>query len=630
MSQLLNNRYRVLETIASGGFGHTFLVEDIYLPSKRRCVLKQLKPVASNSQDYQAARERFEREAAILEQLGAQNPQIPQLYAYFSEAGQFYLVQEWIPGKTLAAKLESGQTFDEAQVRQILISLLGVVEYVHQNHVIHRDIKPSNIILRDPDELPILIDFGAVKEAINTVVNSGSNTAVTMAVGTPGYMPSEQAAGRPTYTSDLYSLGLTAIFMLTGKKPYQLESDPRTGEILWRRSAPNLHSHLSGVIDKAIRYSPQERFLSARHMGEALREDTNSASQTVIVAPNHSTPYHTTSQNTQQTLAVNSNAPQAIPQTRWLILLGAMGGVFLLGAVVTARNLFSRPIESESPPTISQTPETIREESSPEINQDELCQGQNGDCVTSNPLAEDPISLPETVAETPQKLPVDTPPQLPSELKTANIPTPKPSPVSTPSLPPVTPSPPATANPIPQNPPLEEKTPPEESAAIPSPRSTVIKKTSPESPTPVNPTPAKNNLPGFATGTPQEVVQSSLGQPTKNSKGYWGDTRALLYEDYIPNQVSLGYLFDRNSGRLRQTEASFSQSVELETMSGFLQKMLGESREEVEQELAKVYQRQSNSYTYQFTNPDGQALKGVIERNQHDRIYIGVWEADLH
>ena len=185
-------------------------------------------------------------------------------------------------------------------------------------------------------------------------------------------------------------------------------------------------------------------------------------------------------------------------------------------------------------------------------------------------------------------------------------------------------------NPIPQSSPPEEKTLPEESITTPLPRSTVTKKTSPEPSTPVNPTLQKNNLPGFATGTLQEVVQSSLGKPTKNSKGYWGDTRALLYEDYIPNQVSLGYLFDRNSGRLRQTEASFSQSVELETMSGFLQQMLGKSREDIEQELAKVYQRQSNSYTYQLTHPNGQALKGVIERNQHDRIYIGVWEADLH
>ena len=628
MSQLLNNRYRVLETIASGGFGHTFLVEDIYLPSKRRCVLKQLKPVASNSQDYQAARDRFEREAAILEQLGAQHPQIPQLYAYFSEAGQFYLVQEWIPGKTLAAKLESGETFDEAQVRQILISLLGVVEYVHQNHVIHRDIKPSNIILRDPDELPILIDFGAVKEAISTMVNSGSHTAVTMAVGTPGYMPSEQAAGRPTYTSDLYSLGLTAIFMLTGKKPYQLESDPRTGEILWRRSAPNLHSHLSGVIDKAIRYSPQERFLSARQMRESLGENTNSMSQTLVVAPHHSTSNNTTNQNTQHTLAVTPSSPQPLPQKRWLILLGAMGGVFLLGAVVMARNLFSRP--RESPPTISQTPETTQEKSSPEIDQDNSCQGQNDDCVTSNPLAEEPISTPAPVVEAPPPIPAEAPPQLPSEVKPANTTPLQPSPIPIPSPSQVTPSPTATANPIPQSSPPEEKTLPEESTTTPLPLSTVTKKTSPEPSTPVNPTPQENNLPGFATGTQQEVVQSSLGKPTKNSKGYWGDTRALLYEDYIPNQVSLGYLFDRNSGRLRQTEASFSQSVELETMSGFLQQMLGKSREDIEQELAKVYQRQSNSYTYQLTHPNGQALKGVIERNQQDRIYIGVWEADLH
>ncbi len=102
---LLNNRYRVLQTLGGGGFGNTFLAEDTYMPSGRRCVIKQLKPVTHDPQAYQMVQERFQREAAVLEDLGEGNNQIPRLYAYFTEAGQFYLLQEWIQVDTLTQKL---------------------------------------------------------------------------------------------------------------------------------------------------------------------------------------------------------------------------------------------------------------------------------------------------------------------------------------------------------------------------------------------------------------------------------------------------------------------------------------------------------------------------------------------
>lgn len=94
--QILNNRYRIINTLASGGFGETFLAQDTQMPSGRFCVIKQLKPIVNNPQIYQLVQERFQREAAILEELGETNNQIPRLYAYFTENGQFYLVQEWI------------------------------------------------------------------------------------------------------------------------------------------------------------------------------------------------------------------------------------------------------------------------------------------------------------------------------------------------------------------------------------------------------------------------------------------------------------------------------------------------------------------------------------------------------
>jgi len=151
----LNNRYRLIRELGSSGFCKTFLVEDTQLPSGRRCVIKQLKPVTNNPQIYQLIQERFQREAAILEELGEGSAQIPKLYAYFSEKGQFYLVQEWIDGQTLADKMQTEGPLSESSVREMVRGLLPVLDYVHSKRLVHRDIKPDNIILQSsPASIP--------------------------------------------------------------------------------------------------------------------------------------------------------------------------------------------------------------------------------------------------------------------------------------------------------------------------------------------------------------------------------------------------------------------------------------------------------------------------------------------
>ncbi|MGL4618492.1 MAG: protein kinase domain-containing protein, partial [Chroococcidiopsis sp.] len=266
MTALLNNRYRIIKTLGRGGFGETYLTEDTHMPSGRKCVLKQLKPIVKQPKMPPWMKERFQREAAILEELGNGSSQIPQLYAYFSEADKFYLVQEWIEGLTLDQYWKQEGNLHRDEVRQILTQILPVLDYVHSRRIIHRDIKPENIILRQGDHLPFLIDFGAVKEAIATEVNDNSQSKYSASIGTPGYMSSEQAAGRPIYSSDLYSLGLTAIFLLTGLSPNELETDPRNGEIIWRDRAVNLDPQLGDVIDRAIRFHPRDRFTTALEM----------------------------------------------------------------------------------------------------------------------------------------------------------------------------------------------------------------------------------------------------------------------------------------------------------------------------------------------------------------------------
>ncbi|MGC1217033.1 MAG: protein kinase [Phormidesmis sp.] len=264
---LINHRYQVIRPLGEGGFGHAYLAEDTQMPSRRKCVVKQLKPITTSAEVYQVVQDRFQREAAILEQLGENHPQIPRLHAYFSEDQKFYLVQEWIEGETLE---NIAVPMSEAAVVDLMVSLLPVLDFIHRQGIIHRDLKPDNIILRSGTRQPVLIDFGAVRETMGTVMNSRNHPTSSIVIGTPGFMASEQAAGRPIPSSDLYSLGLTAIFLLTGQMPQAFSSDVETGELIWQQAASQVSAGLLAVIDRAIRSHPRDRYPTAPAMLSAL------------------------------------------------------------------------------------------------------------------------------------------------------------------------------------------------------------------------------------------------------------------------------------------------------------------------------------------------------------------------
>ena len=288
MSNLLDNRYRVTSVLGSGGFGETYLAEDTKMPSSRRCVIKQLKPVADNPQMYELLQQRFQREAAVLETLGEENRYIPKLYASFVENGLFYLVQEWIDGLTLTEEIERKGKWNEDAIRRLMIGILQTLIYVHDRGIIHRDIKPDNIILRFGE--PVLIDFGAVKETVNvSTLRGAGQQAHSIVIGTPGFMASEQAAGRPFFASDLYSLALTAIFALTGKYPQQLGTDPQTGEVYWQNQVLGISADLKSIFAKALQFDPRDRYISAREMLTALQVNPSSSqaniSQSVPISP---------------------------------------------------------------------------------------------------------------------------------------------------------------------------------------------------------------------------------------------------------------------------------------------------------------------------------------------------------
>ena len=137
--------------------------------------------------------------------------------------------------------------------------------------------------------------------------------------------------------------------------------------------------------------------------------------------------------------------------------------------------------------------------------------------------------------------------------------------------------------------------------------------------------PSGYGIPGFRPGIDKNQVFQMFGTPAKIETGYWPNTQAVFYH-LIPNRVSLGFLFDKKSGKLRQTEAAFSQEVELKTILITFNSMSGcRLNSTLESGLKMVYNRKDNDYSFAIDS-----LKGVVERQQSDRIYIGIWEADLH
>ncbi|MEL6553198.1 MAG: tetratricopeptide repeat protein [Cyanobacteria bacterium J06621_11] len=270
---LLNHRYRILKDLAEGSFGKTYLAEDTQMPGNQRCVIKQLKPINDDRPGVvELIQDRFAREAAVLEAVGKGHSQIPDLLAYFETEGQFYLVQEWIEGTPLSDLIQT--PWPEERVRTLVESSLGALAHIHSQNIIHRDLKPDNIILRQSDHQPCLIDFGAVKELMNTVVVASESQASSVVIGTLGFMSPEQAVGRPNFTSDLYSLGMTAITLLTAKLPLEIPADSLNGRLLWRQFAPNVSDRFAGIITRAIHPHPPTRFASATEMLAVLTQQT--------------------------------------------------------------------------------------------------------------------------------------------------------------------------------------------------------------------------------------------------------------------------------------------------------------------------------------------------------------------
>ncbi|NQE35256.1 serine/threonine-protein kinase [Microcoleus asticus] len=271
VSQLLDGRYQIIEVIETGEFGQTYLAKDIRRPGEPQCFVKHLRPGTTEPKLINTTRRLFQKEAEVLEKLG-QHDQIPQLFAYFEENEEFFLVESFVAGHSLSTEIVPGKPLTEEKMISLLKELLEILVFVHGQGVIHRDIKPANLIRRYSDNKLVLIDFGSVKE----IHIAQRQAPVTVRIGTLEYMPIEQFQYNPQLNSDIYALGMIGIQAMTGLPAYDLPKlrdlkNSNKGEIVWRHLA-TCSQALADVLDNMVRYDFRERYQSAAEALADLRK----------------------------------------------------------------------------------------------------------------------------------------------------------------------------------------------------------------------------------------------------------------------------------------------------------------------------------------------------------------------
>lgn len=378
VGQVVDNRYRIIRQLGQGGFGRTYVAEDRN-QSHQICVLKEFAPQVQQQQDLQKAKELFEREANVLKKL--QHPQIPRFHASLQvKIGSkdfFLLAQDYVDGdnysQLLEQRLSQGKTFSEEEVITLLRQILPVLSYIHSLDVVHRDISPDNLILRRSDNLPVLIDFGGVKQLPASQGFWFTKLAVNNTLlGKKGYAPEEQLRqGKVFVNSDLYSLAVTALVLLTGKEPQKLY-DSYQGLWYWGKEI-NVSAKLESVLKKMLAYKPSDRYETADKVLRDLPLATATKAptayvtklKTMIVAPGGRRANTLVSKVRNKTQLIT----KTIPLPGWLrpfaVSLGGTALVVLTGAgtwaVVNAviTSVSSIKVPSISLPQIPQIPNPL-------------------------------------------------------------------------------------------------------------------------------------------------------------------------------------------------------------------------------------------------------------------------------
>ncbi|AFY68592.1 serine/threonine protein kinase [Thalassoporum mexicanum PCC 7367] len=291
LDSVLRDRYEIKQVIGRGGMGRTYMAMDRERFNEV-CVLKEFIPTNQSPEIIDKAKQLFQREASILYQI--KHPQVPEFRATFAVDGRLFLVQDYVEGQTYREILKQrsleGRAFTESEIINLLSQVLPILGYIHNRNIIHRDVSPENLMLRSRDRMPVLIDFGVVKETATKLsrLHLGDLPASTVA-GKLGYAPPEQMqSGRAYANSDLYALAVTAIVLLTGKEPQDLFDD---ASLSWQwQQYVSVNSGLAQILNKMLSYKPSNRYSSSDEVLHALEMNQAAVSEVrtmAVGAPQH-------------------------------------------------------------------------------------------------------------------------------------------------------------------------------------------------------------------------------------------------------------------------------------------------------------------------------------------------------
>ncbi|MBW4612718.1 MAG: serine/threonine protein kinase [Desmonostoc vinosum HA7617-LM4] len=366
VGQVVDNRYQIVRQLGQGGFGRTYLAKDIN-NSDQICVLKEFAPQVQEQQDLKKAKELFEREASVLKRL--QHLQIPRFHASLqSKIGNkdfFFLIQDYIEGdnfyQLLEQRHEQGKTFTEEEIITLFKQILPVLSYIHSLGVVHRDISPDNIIWRRSDNLPVLIDFGGVKQLPASQGFWFTKLAINHTLlGKKGYAPEEQLRqGVVYFNSDFYSLAVTALVLFTGREPQKLY-DSYQGVWYWGKEI-NVSPRLESVLKKMLAYKPNDRYQGAEQilkdlppLGSTIPPVYITKLKTMVAAPKQKSGNNFISRFHSQTQALVQKVHLPTWFRPFAVSFGGTALVILTGVGTWAIvNSVIRSVSSISVPSIS-------------------------------------------------------------------------------------------------------------------------------------------------------------------------------------------------------------------------------------------------------------------------------------
>ncbi|NET28186.1 serine/threonine-protein kinase [Okeania sp. SIO1I7] len=610
LRNLQGGKYTLEQELGRGGFGITIKATHNYLGQP--VVIKTLNESLCQHPNFQEFQRKFQDEARRLAL--CVHPNIVRVSDFFVEDSQPYMVMDYIPGKTLAEVVSGGQPLPEAIAVHYIRQVGNALMVVHQNNLLHRDVKPQNIMLRQGTEDAILIDFGIAREFI------AGKTQVHTNLVSDGYAPPEQyfVQGKRTAATDVYGLAATLYTLLTARLPI-----PAMSRAQQEIPAPReLQPQLSGTVNQAVL---EGMAMDIQHrptiVEEWIKLLSNSSTTNL-----HSTIQVVPQQHPAHNLGNGKIATTNIPPTQRpkRILMWGIPGAIATFTVGTLAAILLNSQPSDTPPIV-QTPAP-----SPTVRPSDIAQTPISKPTappTPSPKSNDTEQLPN-FTPTPSPSPPPTPTPVPPIVR----PTPTPSPPvekPTPIPPTVEPTPVLTPTPTPILTPTPTPTPvqPPQDSVPDIPIDLILPDNIPSDP--IDNSTIRDRLPiirGLPPGTLESKVIELLGKPTKvKERGYWPNTRAVIY-DLLPNKVSLGYLYDRDSRRLRQTELSVADSIDnLMVRTAFSGMLNWRITPEIKQGLQDVRNRKINRYEFKTGN-----LEGLIERSRNDLVYIGVWEDDLH